>query len=440
MRSTPDAGTDPAVTAALRELAADGCDELRIGGVPVRQLVRDFGSPLYVFDSEVLRRRLLAVRTALGPRTELLYSLKANPSVAIGGLLRELGVGVEIASAGELCVATAAGFPAAAVRFAGPGKTDAELAAALQFGIGCVHVESADEVTALAAAARQHGGRARIAVRVNFGQQLAGARMRMGGRSSRFGVDQDQVGELVRTVLTMPALQLEGLHVYGGTQCFDAAAFLLQAQHLVDLATQLEHDLGIALPQLDVGGGFGIATYAGDPAFDLAAAGAGLQRLIAAHDRSDRRWLVELGRFLVAPAGVYLTQVVRTKNSGGVQQVILDGGLHHCAAAAGFGTLLRRPALLVAATALRATGSGGEQCLGGPLCTPLDQLAQTTQLPSLRTGDLVAVLHAGAYGLSYSPTGFLGHPTPAEVLVDHGEPRLVRQRGEPADALLRQRW
>jgi diaminopimelate decarboxylase len=429
-----DPRQDPAVH---RQLAALGCaddDELHVGGQSVWALAGRFGTPLYAFDGGLLLARAAAVRAALGADVRVLYSLKANPSRAVATLLRQAGLGVEIASLGELEVALAAGHDPAAVRFAGPGKTDAEIASALGAGLGVFHAESASEVQAIAAAARAAGRRAGVAVRANPARQPAGSRLRMAGAGARFGVDSEQVPALLSQIAATPELQLRGLHVYGGTQCFDAAAFLAPAADLIRLADECERDLGIALPELDLGGGFGVPTFVQDPKFDLAAAAQGLRELLAAQPRAGRAWFVELGRYLTAPMGVYVARVVRAKTSGGIVQLALDGGLHHCAFAAGIGSVLRRPPLLVHATALRRPATV-VTAVGGPLCTPQDQFADPVLLPACREGDLLAVLMAGAYGLSFSPHGFLGHPTPAEVLVQGGEARIVRERGAPADAL-----
>lgn len=435
---------DPALALALRELGADEQDRLTIGGLDARQLVERFGSPLYVFDAAVLRRRLRRVQDAVGPRVGVLWSVKANPSVAVTRCFAEAGAGAEVASLGELHVALAAGLPAAALRFAGPGKTDAELRAALELGLGTFHVESLDEVESLARlstepAARPAGDDAvRIAVRVNLPMELRGSRMRMGGATSRFGIDAEQLPAVVARIRSARGLRFVGLHVYGGTQCFDADAFVAHAATLCERAAGWERELGLRIDELDLGGGFGVPVFRGDPLFDLATAGAGVQDLVRLHDRADRRWFVELGRYLAAPAGVYLATVSRSKESGGEPQLALDGGMHQAAAAAGMGTVVRRPPLVCAAERLRAACTTTAQ-LGGPLCTPADQFG-TVALPQLSSGDLIAVLHAGAYGLSYSPHGFLSHPTPAEVLVDAGEAALVRRRGRADDVLRDQVW
>jgi diaminopimelate decarboxylase len=261
--------------------------------------------------------------------------------------------------------------------------------------------------------------------------------MRMSGRSSRFGIDAEQVPAAILQVRRHAHLDLAGLHAYAGTQCFEAAAFVEHAKALVEAADTWQRELDTPLAELDLGGGFGTELFAGDPEFDLAAAGHGLQNLLAAHDRPGRRWFVELGRYFTAPAGVYLARVVATKTSGDERHVVCDGGLHHCAAPLGLGAVLKRSPVL--AHAGRLHGPTVPQTLGGPLCTPLDQFAAQHELPEFAVGDVLAVLQAGAYGLSYSPSGFLSHATPAEVLVENGRARLIRDRGDARDVLRGQR-
>lgn len=428
---------DPLLQQALAELGCHAAGQLHVGDVSAASLAQSFGTPLYAFDASVLRRRLLAVQQALGERFTVLYSLKANPNAAIAAVLRKAGAGVEVASAGELCVAEAAGWDPATVRFAGPGKSEAELQFALLHGLGCCHVESLDEVELLAATAAHLSLQAGVAVRVNLPSELSGSRMRMSGRHSRFGVDLDQVPALLQRIAALPALQLRGLHVYSGTQLFDAAAFIAHARALCAAMRDWEQQLSLRLLEIDLGGGFGVPTYADDPRFDLAVAARGLRELLAEHDQPDRSWFVELGRYLTAPAGVYLARVLSTKVSGGERFAVLDGGLHQCALAAGAMAVLKRPPLVVHAAALQQPAT--LDChVGGPLCTPADELPGPLQLPEVRRSDLLAVLNVGAYGLTFSPQQFLSHPAPAEVLVDQGVARLVRQRGSFADALLRQ--
>ncbi len=424
---------DENLVEAMRALGSSPGAPLCVDGAQVEDLAARHGTPLYVFSADALRARVATVRDALGDRVELLWSIKANPSVAVTGILREAGVGAEVASTGELLVALAAGHDAAALRFAGPGKTDLELDDALARGLGTFHVESVDELQALADLASTRDQVARVALRVNLPDQLAGSRLRMGGRSSRFGVDLAEVPAAVGAIQATKSLSLCGLHVYGGTQVFDADAFVAHARALCEHAARWEQQLDVRLDEIDLGGGFGVAVFQGDPSFDLQAAGRGLRALLAAHDRPDRRWFVELGRYLAAPAGAFVTKVTRKKTSGDQLQLTLDGGMHHAAAAAGIGAVLRRTPLLTPV----APRDGARQpvTLGGPLCTPADEFADQLDLPPLARGDLVAILNAGAYGLTYSPTRFLSHASPAEVLVDGGVDRVVRRRGEASDAL-----
>lgn len=420
--------------AALTSLGATPGRPLQLAGVEVAALATEFGTPLYAFSAPALDARVARVRAALGPRVDLLYSIKSNPSMAVTARLLDAGVGAEVASLGELRLALAAGHDAAALRFAGPGKTDAEIDAALAAGLGCFHAESASEVAALAAAARRHDTAVGVALRVNLPAELGGSRLRMGGQSSRFGIDAAEVPELLAGIARQPQLRLRGLHVYAGTQCFDAEAFVAHAGALVERAAQWERDLDVRLDEIDLGGGFGVPVYAGDPEFDLETAGRGVQQIVAAHDRPGRVWFVELGRFLCATAGLFVARVVRTRTSGGERHVVLDGGMNHCAMAAGLGAVMRREPLLAHAGDPFADAIE-KVTIGGPLCTPADQFGAGIELPPLCEGDLVAVLHAGAYGLSFSPTGFLSHPTPAEVMVEDGAALLVRARGEIDDVL-----
>lgn len=412
-------------------------EELVVGGLTASALAERFGTPLYVFDAGVLRASLGAVREALGPRVEVLFALKANPNAAVAQVLREGGAGAEVASAGEILVARHAGFEGSAVQFAGPGKHGEDLRLALEDGI-TLNVESLAELEAVAEAARATGRRARVALRVNPSESKAGSRMSMGGGSAKFGIDADMLCEVAARADALEDVELRGLHTYAGTQTFDHEGWLAHARFLFESAAMVEAHLGRELETLNFGGGFGVPVFESDPTFDLAAAGAGLRALIEADARPARRYFVELGRYLSAPCGVFLTRVVLVKESRGKTHAILDGGMHNHAAAAGLGTVIRRSFPMVKATALRAEAGPALQ-LGGPLCTPADAFPTSERLPPLARADLVAFLASGAYGLTFSNVLFLSHAAPAEVLVERGEAFVVREAGRPQDALRGQR-
>ncbi len=420
----------------MQALGSADAGELCIGGVPAAHIAAEYGTPIYAFDARQIERRVRAVRAALGDRVGLLWSVKANPSVAITTLLREAGCGAEVASLGELAVARAAGHATEHLRFAGPAKTDQDLEVAIR-GRVCLHVESPGELRAISCLAERLATEAQVALRVNLPAGMTGARLRMGGTNSRFGIDRDQIPALVQELLAMPTITFRGLHVYGGTQCFDAEAFAAQAGSLCQLADQIEDQYGHQVRELDLGGGFGVPTFCGDQEFDLEAAGAAVRELLNVHDRPHRHFYVELGRFLTAPAGVYLSRVVRSKKSGHTTQIALDGGMHQAAIGTGLGSLMRRPPMLVHATALDAPATA-TMTVGGPLCTPQDQFGADIRMPAVAEGDLLAVLGMGAYGLTFSPSRFLSHAEPAEVLVQNGEMRVIRARGLPEDALRNQ--
>jgi len=412
--------------------------ELTIGGLRASEIVAEHGTPLYVFDASVLRAQLASVKAALGPRVQVLFALKANPNAAVARVLREGGAGAEVASAGEIHVARRAGFEGGQMQFAGPGKHGADLDLALEDGV-TLNVESLAELEAIDAAAAATGKVATIALRVNPPDAKAGSRMRMGGGSAKFGIDADVLGEVAKAAESKDHVELVGLHTYAGTQTFDADGWLTHARFLLETSAATEGAIGRELQTLNFGGGFGVATFDNDGTFDLARAGEGLRALIAEDDRPSRRYFVELGRYLVAESGVYLTRVVYTKESRGKRHAILDGGMNQHAAAAGLGTVIRRSFPMVHAGALDAEVAEGGCQLGGPLCTPADAFPTSKALPALQRGDLVAFLVSGAYGLTFSNVLFLSHGLPAEVLVDGGEAHVIRDRGAPEDALRGQR-
>ena len=408
-------------------------EALLIGSHPAASLAERFGTPLYVFDASVLRAQFDAVRAALGPRVSVLYALKANPNAAVAQVFQKAGAGAEVASAGEILVALKAGFDGPSMQFAGPGKHGDDFRLALQHGV-TLNVESQAELDALDEAARAAGTAARVALRVNPPAAKAGSRMRMGGGSAKFGIDIDVLAEVAKRAEVLEHVSLVGLHTYAGTQTFEYEGWLDHAQFLVDAAGTVESAVGRPLQTLNFGGGFGVPVFENDGRFDLDAAGHGLRAIIERDARPDRRYFVELGRYLAAPAGVFLSRVTYIKESSGKRHAILDGGMNQHAAAAGLGTVLRRNFPMAKATALRAMGGAGCQ-LGGPLCTPADAFPTRADLPDLDTGDLVAFFSSGAYGLTFSNVMFLSHAAPAEILVDGDAAFVARARGVPEDAL-----
>lgn len=420
-----------------RELVAahfgtdDGC--LAIGGVSVRRLAQQFATPLYVYDGALMRRQYRVLAQALHGFARVYYSLKANPNPAVARLFVAEGAGLEIASGGEFMIARSAGCAPGRMLFAGPGKGADELALTLEAGIGEVHLESFEELHQVAAIAARLGRSVPVGVRINPVAVAQGGAMRMGGKPTAFGFDEETLPAVLDAVASHRALELVGIHLFAGTQILDAKVLLGQWRHGLELGLKVAKALGRPLRTIDLGGGLGVPYYDGDKGLDLAELAAGVrplaERIACEPLLKDAAIVVEPGRFLTAAAGVYLMCVRAAKSSRGARFIITDGGMHHHLAASGnLGQVIKRDYPVVAATRLAAEPVSCAS-VAGVLCTPLDTLASQTPLPILEPGDLIAVLQSGAYALSASPTQFLAHPTPAEVLIDDGLCKLIRPRG-----------
>ncbi len=405
------------VHAAMHAFAVAG-DMLQLGGLPLSRLAQRVGStPFYAYERSHIVRRVAQLRAALPAGVHLHYAMKANPMPAVVQLLAGLVDGIDVASGGELATALDTPLPAHCISFAGPGKREGELARAVAAGV-LVNVESRAQLEKTALASERLGVAARVAVRVNPDFALRRAGMRMGGGAQPFGVDAAQVPALLARVGEL-GLDFHGFHLFAGAQNLCATALAQAQAHSVQLALQLADSAPGPLRTLNIGGGFGVPYFPGDRPLDLAPVAEGLQEQLDLLDSAAPgvRLNLELGRYLVAEAGIYVCKVLERKLSHGQVFLVTDGGLHHHLAASGnFGQLIRKNYPVAIGNRLH----GGEREVAsvvGPLCTPLDLLADQMELARAGEGDLVVVFQSGAYGLTASPTAFLGHPLPAEVLV-----------------------
>ena len=389
---------------------------LLVGGRGVAALVDEVGeTPLFVYDAAIVRARIAGLRAAMPPQLGIHYAIKANPFAPLLAMMAPLVDGFDIASEGELDRALASGMAAPSISFAGPGKTDRELRAAIMAGV-TLNLEAEEEGDRALAIAHHLGIRPRLAVRVNPDFELKGSGMRMGGGAKPFGIDADRAGALARHVISAGA-DWRGWHVFAGSQALDAQSIIAAQAATLDLVARLSDEAGAEPPQVNLGGGFGIPYFAGDKPLDIAAIGSSLAENL--RNRPGSHYVIELGRYLVAEAGVYLNRAVVVKRSKDELFVITDGGLHHQLAASGnFGTVVRRNYPVAVANRFGAALSDKPQTVVGCLCTPLDRLAEAVALPPMQTGDLIAVFLAGAYGATASPSAFLGHAPATELLVD----------------------
>lgn len=396
--------------------AVDG--ELVIGGHRIADLVREVGStPFYAYDRTVMTRKVQELRSALPADLDIHYAMKANPMPAVVSHFCGMVDGLDVASAGEMRVALAAGMPAERISFAGPGKRVPELEAAVAAGI-VINMESELEMRRIADIARSSGARPKVAVRVNPDFELKSSGMKMAGGPKQFGVDAERVPRMLAELAELP-LEFWGFHIYSGSQNLRPDIIADAQQKSATLAIELASHAPAPVRLLNLGGGFGIPYFPGEQPLDLAPIGTNL-RLLLPRIRAalpQATVAIELGRYLVGESGVYVCSIVDKKESRGHTYLITDGGLHHHLAASGnFGQVLRKNYPVLIANRI---GSGRREnaSVVGPLCTPLDLLADRMDLAEAGVGDLVAVFQSGAYGFSASPRGFLSHPEPAEVLV-----------------------
>jgi diaminopimelate decarboxylase len=398
--------------------AADADGMLCIGGRRADALAEAAGdTPLFVYDRAMLTARAAEWRAAMPREVQLHYAMKANPFAPLLAHMATIVDGFDVASGGELALALASGMAAEHISFAGPGKRDRELEAAIAAG-ATLNLESAGEGARALAIADRIGTRPRLAVRVNPDFDLKGSGMKMGGGAKPFGVDADAVPALVRTLIDAGA-DWRGFHIFAGSQALDADAIADTQAQTVALAARLAEAVGATPPLVNLGGGMGVPYFPGDRAVDAATVGARLAETLGARGAAlaESGFAMELGRWLVAEAGVYLMRVVDRKVSHGETFLVTDGGLHHQLAASGnFGTVIRRNYPIAVA------GRFGREAVEtvsvvGCLCTPLDRLGDQVGLPRADVGDLIALFQAGAYGASASPAAFLGQGPAGEMLV-----------------------
>ncbi|WP_077148091.1 pyridoxal-dependent decarboxylase, exosortase A system-associated [Sphingopyxis sp. KK2] len=398
--------------------AADTDGMLLIGGQRADELAEDAGdTPLFVYDSKMLTARVAEWRAAMPPEVQLHYAMKANPYGPLLGHMAMMVDGLDVASGGELKAARTSGMATGHISFAGPGKRDSELEHAIKVG-ATLNLESAGEAERALAIGARLGIVPRLAVRVNPDFDLKGSGMKMGGGAKPFGVDASEVPALVKRLLDAGA-DWQGFHIFAGSQALDATAIADTQAQTVALAARLANAIGAVPPLVNLGGGMGVPYFPGDSAVDAKAVGDALAATLAARDPmlGASRFAMELGRWLVAEAGVYLTRIVDRKMSHGETFLVTDGGLHHQLAASGnFGTVIRRNYPIALANRFGAEPVETVSVVGC-LCTPLDRLGDQVALPRGEVGDLVAIFLAGAYGASASPANFLGQGPAREMLV-----------------------
>jgi len=393
-------------------------DCLVVGGLRLPQLAeRIGGTPFYAYDRQLIAARIGVLRRALPEAIHLHYAVKANPMPALVQFIAPMVDGMDVASGGEMTLALNAGVRSNTISLAGPGKRLNEISRAIAAGV-VISIESENELETIGVVASATGIHPLVAIRVNPDFELKTSGMKMSGGPKPFGVDAERVPAMLARVAKLP-VTFYGFHIYTGSQNLRAEAIQEAQDQVFSLAVELARHAPTPVRLLNIGGGFGIPYFPGDRPLDLQSIGKHLQRKLpqVQKNMSDAQIVIELGRYIVGEAGVYVCRIVDRKVSRGQIFLVTDGGMHHHLAASGnFGQVVRKNYPIVVGNKVygqrRETAS-----IVGPLCTPLDLLGDRMDLAEAAVGDLVAILHSGAYGLSASPLAFLSHPAPAEVLV-----------------------
>lgn len=394
----------------------DSQGQFLLAGRPLNTIVAEVGgTPCYLYDRNRIRERCRDLRSHLDDTIHLHYAIKANPMPALVQHMAGLVDGLDVASAGELRVARDTGMDASRISFAGPGKSQNELAQAHAAGV-LINVESFREIRILSHLARHDGCAPRVAIRVNLPFELRASGMKMTGGPRQFGIDADQVPRMLDQIADSD-LQFEGFHLFAGSQNLRADAIIEAQQRSYDCALEWAHQARISLRSLNLGGGFGIPYSLTDQRLQVDRVTDNLNSLAARLriDFAQAHLVIELGRYLVGESGVYVCRVIERKMSLGQSFLITDGGMHHHLAASGnFGQVVRKNYPL----AINGIKSELEVAsVVGPLCTPLDVLGDRVVVQVAEENDLVVVFQSGAYGRSASPRSFLGHPDVLEALV-----------------------
>ena len=427
------------LTGAARTTA--GIDSIleagRLAGLSPAALAEEFGTPLFVYDLDLIGRRVDVLREVMPRGFRVAFAVKANPSLAVVSHLRRCGVGADVASGGELETVLRAGFDPAIITMTGPGKRDEELAAAVAAGIGVLTVESPGELRRLETVAAAAGRRQPILLRlaVSDDARLEAVRL-IGGAEGKFGMPFETLRSTARAAAASPHVELLGVHAFGASNLRDAEQLAGHVAELVEVGRQVAAETGTPLRVVDAGGGLGIPYADAERPLDLARLGRRLAELRERWDAggmSEMELVLEPGRFLVGPAGAYVARVVDVKGPDSALVAILDGGVNH----------MVRPALVRSEHRLAVLSTDTVRAMvrttvAGPLCTGLDVFTTDAMLPRPRVGDLVAVLDAGAYGFTESMPFFLSHPSAAEVAVRGGRAKLIRPRVMPVELLDRQ--
>jgi diaminopimelate decarboxylase len=393
-------------------------NELLVNGMGLSQLNNRAGqTPFYAYDRSIISHKINTFRQAMPQALKLHYAMKANPMPALVDYVANQVDGLDIASGLELNVALNSGMPAKHISFAGPGKQIKELKMAIASDV-TINIESFTELERINNISTQIGIKAKVAIRVNPDFELKSSGMKMGGGPQQFGVDAEQVPKIL-SLINEYDLDYQGLHIFTGSQNLNADSIMLAHKNIFELASRLQKNNNKDIHSLNIGGGLGIPYFPGEKELDINPIGEALETHLNNFKQNfgETHIAMELGRYLVGDCGLYVAKVTDIKESRGVIFAVIDGGLHHHLSASGnFGQVIRKNYPVAIGNKIKSPVQQPVQIVG-PLCTPLDIVANKYELPKPELDDLVVIYQSGAYGFTASPRDFLSHPQPVEMLV-----------------------
>ncbi len=409
----------------------------------IEELADKYGTPLYIYDRAAIEANCRALKDVLYPGASLYYAMKCNPLVGICKVFSDEGLGIETASKGEIAAAMEAGIDNNRIIFTSPGKTESEIRYAIEKAIKVINIDSLYEAKIIDEIAEDMGKKVRIALRINPSQCFSNAKIKMTGIPSQFGVEEEELDEsFFDSINTLSNVELIGFQVYMGTQMLKAEDIIGNTEYAMNLALRLSEDFGIDLKYLNCGGGFGVKYFKNEEALDMQALKDSMNDLyMRMKDKlANTEVIFESGRFLMASGGVMATRVLYRKNSKGQRFLICDGGSNIHSSAAFLGRFVRNN-FPQHAISHNSKGDEIETTICGPLCTSLDVIGQKVALDeNVGSGDLIVIEQSGAYGYTYSPTLFLSHESPAEIMINGEEIKILRNRGEASDYLKKQEY
>jgi diaminopimelate decarboxylase len=405
---------------------------LMTGGINLVSLVKKYGSPLYVYDLEIIREQYQALKQAIPNQVKIFYAIKANPNPNICSFVRSLGAGAEIASSGELYIALKSGFKGKNIIYNSPGKTNEDIEYAINNEVQIINVESMDELLRINLIAQQRQKSVKICIRINPIRMITEAKMQTGGGSQKFGTDEEDIETIIKVALKLEWIDLQGIHIYVGSQILDADILLDNIENTLKIAFNTAEKFGFALQCINFGGGLGVPYSESEPELDIEKFGKGLTALINKIDKkyANINFILEPGRFIVSESGMFLTKVISIKKSRGKNYAIVDGGINHAFLPI---RMNKNYPTVIANKMGQSTAKNSNFIIGGPLCTSMDVFTNEVELPQVEINDIICIGNSGAYGFSASMLYFLSEPMPAEVIIKNGKSFIARQRGKKED-------